>query len=110
MVTAFAVDNKSQSSSGDSSEIFYYYVDDSFVPRLQSQEKIILIKIPERHPKLEQDPKINAFAKRLAPTFNGKIISVNYNLSLYVKHDAWNEWGRGRGVTLPIKIFSQEAP
>ena len=79
------------------------------MPKLQSHEKTVVIKIPVRNPKIEHDPSINAFAKRLAPTINGKLISVNYNLSLYVKHDAWNEWGKGKGVTLPIKIHSPEA-
>ena len=28
----------------------------------------------------------------------GKLIEVAYQLVVFVKHDAWNEWGEGRSV------------
>ena len=66
-----------------------------------------MIKIPNKNPQKEDGP---AFANMIKPTFNGKLISVNYRLSVHVKHDAWNEWGRGKGVCLPIKIQHPQAP
>ena len=41
----------------------------------------------------------------LPPTFKGRLITINYKLIAYIKHDAWNEFGPGYYVTLPIKIY-----
>jgi hypothetical protein len=35
----------------------------------------------------------------------GQLINVQYTLRCYVKHDAWNEFGEGNCVTLPIRIM-----
>ena len=77
-------------STYKTTDIFDYRVRDTTVPKFESQEKTLVIKIPNEN--------------RIKPTFNGKLISVNYTLSVHVKHDAWNEWGRGKGVSLPINI------
>ena len=53
-----------------------------WVPKFETEEMTIACKIPEN----------------LCPTFIGKLIEVNYKLTVYVKHDAWNEWGSGNGV------------
>lgn len=37
-------------------------------------------------------------------SFVGKIIAVEYFLKAYVRHDAWNEFGEGKFVVLPIQI------
>jgi hypothetical protein len=37
-------------------------------------------------------------------SFVGKIVAVEYFLKAYVKHDAWNEFGEGKFVVLPIKL------
>ena len=33
------------------------------------------------------------------------MISVEYSLHAFVKHDAWNEFGLGNGVQIPVEIF-----
>lgn len=38
-------------------------------------------------------------------SFFGQIVKVWYVLKVFVKHDAWNEWGEGESVDFPIKIF-----
>ena len=37
-------------------------------------------------------------------SFVGKIVAIEYFLKAYVKHDAWNEFGEGKFVVLPIKL------
>ena len=34
-------------------------------------------------------------------------MSVSYELQVYVKHDAWTEFGKGKFVAFPIKIVSK---
>ena len=38
-------------------------------------------------------------------TFNGKLISVSYQLKVYIKHDSWNELGSGKKVVFPVMIL-----
>ena len=38
-------------------------------------------------------------------SFFGQIVKVWYILKVFVKHDAWNEWGEGHVIEFPIKIF-----
>lgn len=40
-----------------------------------------------------------------SPSFFGAIVKVWYVLRVFVKHDAWNEWGEGHSVDIPIKIL-----
>ena len=64
-------------------------------------------------PFMQVDP---IFSKQLTPetfpmlgsfssSFFGQIVKVWYVLKVFVKHDAWNEWGEGNVVEFPIKIF-----
>ena len=43
--------------------------------------------------------------KSFSTSVTGKLISVCYTLKCFVKHDAWNEFGEGNVVSLPIKIL-----
>jgi len=38
-------------------------------------------------------------------SFFGQIVKVWYILKVFVKHDAWNEWGEGNAIEFPIKIL-----
>ena len=42
----------------------------------------------------------------ISPSFQGKLISVTYTLKVYVKHEAWNNFGEGKFIVLPIKLCS----
>ena len=41
-------------------------------------------------------------------SFFGQIVKVWYVLRVFVKHDAWNEWGEGNSVDFPIKILPKQ--
>jgi len=45
----------------------------------------------------------------LATSFQGKLISVIYTFKIFVKHDAWNDFGEGNFIILPITICSAPA-
>ena len=53
---------------------------------------------------------ITADEKPLADAFStsvmGTKVYVMYELRVFVKHDAWNEYGEGNCASLPIKILS----
>ena len=38
-------------------------------------------------------------------SFNGKLVKVSYYLSVCVKHEAWNAWGDGEELHLPVTIM-----
>ena len=40
-------------------------------------------------------------------SFFGQICKVWYTLKVFVKHDAWNEWGEGHAIEFPIRIYPQ---
>ena len=42
--------------------------------------------------------------KSFSTSVAGKMIHIAYTLKVFVKHDAWNELGEGKVVSLPIKI------
>lgn len=50
---------------------------------------------------LETFPMLGSFSS----SFFGQIVKVWYILKVFVKHDAWNEWGEGHAIEFPIKIF-----
>ena len=50
-------------------------------------------------------PDERVMAESFTTSYEGKLISVDYSLRAYVKHDAWNEFGEGNCVKLPIKIY-----
>ena len=43
---------------------------------------------------------------RLQPSFNGKQVTINYELEFTIKHKGWNTDGKGKAVRLPIWIHS----
>lgn len=45
--------------------------------------------------------------KAFSSSFFGQIVKVWFTLKVFVKHDAWNEWGEGQSVDFPIKIMPQ---
>lgn len=55
--------------------------------------------------KYRHDTNKSMMARSVQPSVHGKLIDINYMLEIYIKHDAWNEWGKGKLVTLPIKIM-----
>lgn len=42
---------------------------------------------------------------QLSCSVGGKLFTIEYFLLAFVKHDAWNEWGEGNAVRIPIKIM-----
>ena len=65
--------------------------------------------------KVERDyyftiPSHEPYTQMSLPTsFQGKLISVIYTLKVFVKHKAWNDFGEGNFIVLPIKICSATA-
>ena len=43
--------------------------------------------------------------KSFSSTVKGKIIQVDYFLYVYIKYDAWNEFGDGHCAVIPIEIL-----
>ena len=37
-------------------------------------------------------------------SFSGEGFEIWYELHVFAKHDAWNEFGDGNGVKIPIRI------
>mmetsp|Transcript_6961 Transcript_6961/g.8381 ORF Transcript_6961/g.8381 Transcript_6961/m.8381 type:complete len:83 (+) Transcript_6961:965-1213(+) len=48
-----------------------------------------------------QTPMISAFSC----SFYGRLITVEYKLVACVKHNAWNSWGDGETIDLPVMIM-----
>ena len=47
----------------------------------------------------------------MVPIYSGKMLKTFYNVNVWHKHDAWNEYGQGHAVRLPIVInLSPMAP
>jgi len=53
-------------------------------------------------PWTEHDAVLN---NQLSCSVGGKLFTIEYFLLAFVKHDAWNEWGEGNAVRIPIKIM-----
>lgn len=51
------------------------------------------------------DQESISMLQSFSPSFFGQIVKVWYVLRVFVKHDAWNEWGEGHSVDFPIKIL-----
>ena len=47
-------------------------------------------------------------AKEISPTVEASLIKIDYFLKVCVKHDAWNSWGDGKTIDIPITI--EQAP
>ena len=43
--------------------------------------------------------------KAFSCSYDGRLIKVRYYLRVLVKHNAWNEWGEGNGVAIPVEIM-----
>jgi len=41
-------------------------------------------------------------------SFFGQAYKIWYTLKVFVKHDAWNDWGEGKAIEFPIKIMSSK--
>lgn len=41
----------------------------------------------------------------LTTSVEGKLFKVKYSLLFFVKHDAWNEFGEGNCIKMPVKIW-----
>jgi hypothetical protein len=50
-------------------------------------------------------PDLHPMLKAFSISLQGKLITVNYVLKVFVKHEAWNEFGEGKVVSLPIQIL-----
>ena len=48
--------------------------------------------------------KKRAFPERVGATCAGRLITVEYNLLVFVKHDSWNEFGEGNCISIPLKV------
>lgn len=48
-----------------------------------------------------QEPMLDSFSC----SFTGKLVRIEYTLEILVKHDAWNSWGEGKLISLPIIIM-----
>lgn len=53
-------------------------------------------------PVTQEDLVLN---KQFSSSVAGKLFNIVYTLKAFVKHDAWNEWGEGNCISLPIKIM-----
>ena len=40
----------------------------------------------------------------MPPNYIGKMAMVFYSVNVWHKHDAWNEFGEGHSLTIPISI------
>ena len=50
-------------------------------------------------------PDLHPMLRAFSITVHGKLITVDYVLKVFVKHDSWNEFGEGKVVSLPIQIM-----
>lgn len=75
-------------------------VDRTFELDIPTEDKLVNHGLKAKmHP--DQHPMFHSFST----SFQGKLISVNYVLKLFVKHKSWNEIGEGRVISQPIKIM-----
>jgi hypothetical protein len=51
----------------------------------------------------EEKPLLDQFTC----SFSGLIMRVEYSLKFFVKHKAWNDFGEGKHITVPIRILSR---
>ena len=48
--------------------------------------------------------KRKAFPERVGSSCAGRLITVEYNLLVFVKHDSLTEFGEGNCISIPIKV------
>lgn len=66
----------------------YAKIEEAAVPKGQSREPTLTIRMPTKN-----DCAI------AYPSIIGKILEVSYELQIFIKHDAWNAWGKGKVVS-----------
>ena len=76
-------------------------VDKEFTIQIPTQDNHIGWKLPEGYCHPDEVAMLNSFSTSV----QGKLISVDYELRCYVKHDAWNEFGEGNCIKLPVRIM-----
>ena len=91
-------------------EILYYHEPGSRVEKRSTREFDIICKLDPLVERLADKPGFKPEAKKLQPTIQGEIVSIFYELQIFVKHDAWNEWGKGKVVIFPIKLLTPMLP
>ena len=47
------------------------------------------------------------YTQKFGSTFDGRLYSVLYSLSIFVKHDSWNQFGEGNCISVPLRIKQQ---
>jgi hypothetical protein len=45
-----------------------------------------------------------SYPDRFGSSVIGKLFSIEFELELYVKHEGWAEFGKGKMVSVPIRI------
>lgn len=48
--------------------------------------------------------KRRAFPERVGSSCNARLMIVEYNLMIFVKHDSLTEFGEGNCVSIPLKV------
>lgn len=74
-------------------------VEHEYTIQIPAQDKLDFIP-PAGHFHPDEMAMLNLFSTSV----QGQLISVDYELRCYVKHDAWNEFGEGNCITLPVRI------
>ena len=62
-------------------------------------------KLAHRHPDKCLNHDSPAMLESFTTSVKGNLFEVEYTLRAYVKHEAWNDFGEGNCVMLPIKIY-----
>ena len=57
-----------------------------------------------RNVNTERTYKFELPQDNLPASYHGELIRVSYSLHVDIRHDAWNDFGNGSGITLPIDI------
>lgn len=97
-------DNGAWSTSGAS---YISFLKAPGCPAKTKVEREYSIDIPTHDPVSNHNilgPDHQSLANAFSTSVQGQLIMIGYTLRCYVKHDAWNEFGEGNCVRLPIKI------
>ena len=78
-------------------------------PAKTKVERDYTIKIPTMNPDEKRSWGRGEFTKgkEFSASVQGQMFTLEYTLICYVKHDAWNDLGKGNRVMLPIKIMQK---
>lgn len=65
-------------------------------------DKVFEVQLPENNfSSYKQDEKI---VDRAGTSYVGNFYYIDFDLNVFVKHDAWNEFGEGASVSFPLRI------